>query len=401
MQPNMTGFTLRGRGAQMSCYQEDGLSPLDWYKRKIVPTSQDGSSQALAAINVDQLLAKTDLALANTGAWAPTYSAIVFAQYVTQANLLGALAKNSWKKLGWRAGSAASHTSGIGIAEGANVGTAAIPTLVEITPTAKEIEAVTSLTKKLELYSSIANAVSSDDLFKLLEASFFSSWDVDMFVDMGTLAGYNFESIDRVTGSSAENTAKSYTTADEDLYGIDRSANTWFDGNSLYNTATDTDRDLSESLINTLRTNQEPYMAGPLGVGSNWPDDKFYVTGYDTWQRISELESPKQRFSVEGMVVDFTVGDGVKTSAGVKGGMKVASWDGAPLVRDPNVVKDTLSRLYLIDKTYTELSMGIPPEFIDEDNPFVVGHTTKGLFYGMGELVCTKPIANGKLRDLK
>jgi hypothetical protein len=385
----------------MECFQEDGLSPLEWYKRKIVPTSQDGSTQALAAISVDQLLAKTDLTLSNTGAWNNIYSLGVFAQYVTQANLLGALPKNAWKKVGWRAISAASHSSGIGIAEDSSIGTAAVPTFNEIAPTPKEIEAVSAISKKLELYNKIADAVSTDELMKTLEAAFFASWDVDMLVDMGTLAGYNFESIDRITGSSAENTAKSYTAADEDLYSIDRSANTWFDGSSKYNTAADTDRDLSESLINSLRTTCEPYMTGPLMVGSDWPDNKLYVTGYDTWQRISELESPKQRFSVEGMVVDFTVGEGVKTSPGVKGGLKVASWDGAPMIRDPNVVKDTLSRLYLLDKDFLEISLGLPPQYMDEDNAFIVGHKTIGLWYGMGELVCTKPIAQGKLRDLK
>ena len=65
--------------------------------------------------------------------------------------------------------------------------------------------------------------------------------------DTDTLASNSFESLDRITISSAAATALGYTALDEDIFGITRSTSAWSDGAISHNSGTD--RDLALALI--------------------------------------------------------------------------------------------------------------------------------------------------------
>jgi len=371
-------------------WRETTPNLMSWYDRQVgmVPASEDGSAQAMAPIGMDQIL-KAAITSGDTGAYNATYTREVVSQVSTLKNLYGCLPKKAWTKQGWRAKTVAAVSSGLGVAEGGTLGTAAEETWIEIAPTIKEWEKVHDFSQRMDCYSRIADALDKNSSHASFAEDFFHAFETDLLVDMGTLAAYNVESLDRICGSSGENTALSYDAADEDLYSIDRSANTTLDANSLH--ASGVDRTLSESLINDLREGQEMYW--------NAEGDKMYLTGFDSWTAWSELEAAKLRFGSD--TFTMTVGDGIKTATGGKGGWKITTWDGAPIIRSDCVVKDTISRIYLLDLNHIELANAIPLAFHDNSDMFTVGHITKGVWYGAGELICDKPRAFGKLRDLQ
>lgn len=211
----------------------------------------------------------------------------------------------------------------------------------------------------------------------------------DILQDCDTLASNNFESIDRITGSYSEITGVGQDAGDLDVYSQDRDTEaTWVDANSLHNSGTD--RTLTIALIDELRQNQERYWKDPK--------DKFYITGYTSWTRWSQLESAKQRYGTD--TYNMTVGDGVQTAEGGKGSFKLATWDGWPIIRDSSTQTDTIDRIYLLDGQNIGIAWGLPVTYSESDNAFAVGHLVRGLQYGIGELYATHFKAHGKLRDL-
>ena len=71
--------------------------------------------------------------------------------------------------------------------------------------------------------------------------------NIMLLTDADTLASNNFDSIDRVTTSSAAASALYSAATDADIYGITRSTSAWSDAAISHNS--NTDRDLSLLLI--------------------------------------------------------------------------------------------------------------------------------------------------------
>lgn len=359
---------------------------------RIVSPALDGTNAQLLNLDTKSLLAKADLTSADAGAVNAIYSLGVFLQYITKANALGALPKETWRRQGYRAVTTASKTSGLGIAEAAALGTAVEPTYIEVGPTPKEIELVSSYAQRLAVLSQIADAVSVDQNRQTIEKDFFRSLNADLWGDVDVVAGNNFESLDRISSDFGEIADHTLDAGDADIYGVDRDAGaSWADANAL-TAASGTDRDLSVSLVDQLRQNQEPY----------WDslDRKVFFAPYGQHVKWSQLEAAKQRFGVSD--VAFTVGDGITTSPGERAGFKIASWDAIPVVRDDNIptAQSAGGAIYLFDQDYVGLAWGRPVEYLESDDPFQVGHTIKGVWYGIGELYCTQFKSQGKLSDL-
>jgi len=131
-----------------------GRNPLDWYDEQFVAELQkelrivDGQ---LVEIDVTEALAKTDLTTTTTGVRNVLYGREVFLQYSQQLNSWGVLPKTGWPENGWgfRASTAAALSSAAGIAQGAAVGTAVVPTFLAVDVTPKEVEIVTGETARL------------------------------------------------------------------------------------------------------------------------------------------------------------------------------------------------------------------------------------------------------------
>ncbi len=380
----------------MSFFEEDGIDLETYYRVKAVKALElksptlDGRGTEL--VTVDEM-AKAALGTGDTGAINAVYDFAVIINYATKNNITGAIPKKGWSRQGWRAVKTASKTSGLGVAEGGALGTAVKPTYMEIAPPPKELELVSDYNTRLQVLAKIADGVAVDQNRKTVESDFWRSLENDINKNYDTLAGNNMESINRITASDGETTQESYTAADEDLYGVDRSVETWFNSNPLYATG-GTDRDLQVALLNDMWEAVIPYWTSMA--------NKFYATGPDTLMRISELEAAKVRYSMEAFKI--TLGDGVQVGPGIQmTGGKMATWDGFPFVVSDAVDKtgDTISPVYLMDNDYLAFQFGLPIGYTESSDMFQVGHLIRGVWYGIGELVDTFPKTCARLRDLK
>jgi len=372
-----------------------GSNPMDWYDQQLAAELRkelriiDGQ---LVEIDVTERLLKTDLTTTTTGVRNILFGREVLLQYSQQVNSFAMLPTNGWPSNGWgyRASTVASITAGAGIAQGAAVGTAAVPTYAAVSVTPKEVETVTGETARLASVQAQDDAIGFEENLNVVQSNFLDALDVDINVNTDTLAGDDLESLDRITSSSVESTALSFTTADEDIYAVDRSGSTSFDANALYGTS-GTDRTLTPSLINQLRQNQEEYWA-------RFPENKAFQTGFDTFRVWSELDGTRQRFAPETVTVNI---NGIQSSPGTQGGFKLSSWEGIPVVRDSNTIADTISRIMLLDYDFLGKAIGRPLEYVESDNPYEVGHNKRGLLYMIAEVYCVRFKPQGHLRDLK
>jgi hypothetical protein len=214
--------------------------------------------------------------------------------------------------------------------------------------------------------------------------------DVWLLQDTDTLAANNPESIDRITSSSVEATALSFTAADEDLYGVDRSGATWFDANADHNSGVD--QPLNINYIDALIRDQWPYWGNDAG-------NKLWITAPSTWLPWSALEGTKQRFNQE--TAAFTYTQGVQPVLGQAGGFKLTTYNNWPIVLDANVQVDTIGRIYLLDTNHVGLVVGRPMEAIQANNPVYLGaFVNRVVFYMIGETWCDLPKSCGHRRDL-
>ena len=352
----------------------------------------DGENTRLEGVDPTQMLMKAALTTGDTGAVNSIYSLLTNILYATRRNAYGILGKVPWKTQGFRVATTAAYSSAIGVTEGAAIGTAAERTYVEVAPTVKEWEVVSDFSKRLEVMSDIADAVTIDQDRQGAEADFFRSLNTDMLTDCDTLAGANIESLDRVCASYSEMAGSGYTTGDMDIYSQDRdAATTSFD--AYVDHGSTTDRDLSVSIIDNLFANTYDYW------DDQSVDGKAYLTGLDTLTRWGQLEAAKQRF--EQVPAQITIGDGIRTFPGIETGFMISTYNGIPVIPDSCVVKDTISRIMLLDLDHVNISMGLPIQYYESDDMFQVGHLTKGVWYGAGELFADAFKVHAKARDLK
>ena len=208
-----------------------------------------------------------------------------------------------------------------------------------------------------------------------------------LLADADTLAGNSVESIDRVCSSQSEESAI-LDAGDADIYGFDRSASTAFDAYVSHNSGTD--RNFSEAMLRTaIDTIDENSGERPTVI----------VTGFDTAARLDSIVATQTRY--ENMRVTVGV-NGVQTAAGNDVGLRVASYDGIPVIREKDVVKDTISRVYLLNTNYLKFATKLPTQYFESQNFFETNKLGKeGMYYTAGELVCTRFNAQGKIRDLQ
>jgi hypothetical protein len=367
-----------------------------------------GSSMQDVAKADDPVLTST------TGVYNPVFGAAAFSQLNNESNAFGLLPKYPWKKSGWRVISTdAGTTAGGGTAESGDLPAAIKPVFQEVSTKPKQV----MHTFEVSMIHSGLIAKSQDD--NLGDMAFMRGYfatlhakriNEQLLTDTDTLAGYQFESIDRVTCTSAGSVACSNTAADEDIYSLDRSAvgTAGWANSGVMDHNSGTDRTLTLDLIN----------ADLAALAANGARTNIILTGYDTLYRIFSLAESQVRYQgvvKKDVLVQIGV-NGVQTEEGQNYGVRVATLYGIPVFASQAVTKDTISRVYYLDTTEQE-GTGIPRlgiallhptlyfesgmEAMDK-NPFAINFTgTKGLYYTSGELICTFFKAQGQLRDLK
>ena len=230
-----------------------------------------------------------------------------------------------------------------------------------------------------------------------------------LLTDSETVAGNNFESLDRITGNDGGSSGgltsmetggsagTDHCGADDlDIYSIDRSANAW--SNAVVNCGSDrasgNRRTMSlDQLDDTFQRMWE--------LGGN---PKVILTGYDTLMRLQQLLQAQQRFMEEKRVTPTY--NGVKGVPGIEAGFIVATYNGVPIIPSKDVEKDGISRMYFLDTDYLYFSTAIPTQYfesgIETGDPFAINRLgQEGLYRTMGEVWTTFFRAQGSVRDLK
>lgn len=372
-----------------------------WNKRPSVELFYDEQLKGQLVLGPDNTYGFQDPSLmqkdspltnADSGAFNAIYggaSAVI--QVAQSSKLIKALPQTIWPQSGFRtAYAAAISTGGCGVAYSSDRPATIEPTYMEIGVNPKECAVSTELSDVLVIQGETDDAVTFSVNKAVVESNVLDAWDYDMLVDGNTLAGNNFESIDRITASSTTSTNLSWTAADEDLYSVDRSTYTWFNANSY--DASGTDRYLARSHLDVAIAACMPYWE------DEGPNGKFILTDQNTRASLESLEEAKQHLTTGG--ASFGV-NGVQTLEGQDGGVVLAKYKGFPIVYDKNVQADDIGRIYLLDTNHTYLSMGRPMEFVNSDNALIVGFNNLGMWHWIGELMCDKPATTASIRDLK
>ena len=392
----MNDSAIRKRYAQFNTWGpgfNHGPAIESFYENQVEGQLQLLPEGKMAITDPMTTMAKSDSPLTNadTGAFNAIFGAAAVIQYAQRSALINALPQNAWPSSGFRLSSTAAVSSGIGIAQSSDRPDTVEPTYVEVPISPKEVAITTELSDVLVIQGETDDAITFSVNKEVVGSNFFDAWDADLLQDGDTLAGNNYESIDRATGSAATATALSWTAGDEDLYGLDRTTATYWDAKSY--DAAGTDRFLTRALLDTALHATEQYWADPSDRSK-----AFWLTDHTIMPEWEALEEAKQ-FLTTGRA-SFSL-NGVNTQPGDDVGVVLAKYKGMPIIQDKNVQTDTVGRVYLLNTDYCGLSFGRPTEFLTNDNPFVVGFNMMGLWHNIGELRVTKPAALASIRDLK
>jgi len=329
-----------------------------------------------------------------TGARNILYGAGLMAQIVVAANTFGALPKKPWQKSGYRAITAAGATTTMGTTEGTGtIATTVKPTIAAVDITPKVLHNSFDMSSTQVKLQGKDDVVTWEELQAYEQEEFKNRLSRGLHVDCTTVASTNVESIDRVTGATILATHSLIDATDEDIYGIDRSdsAGSWADAYVSDNSGTD--RYIALSHLDTMLQNVEPYWK----EGSR--ENKAIITGYDTALRIGQLLQSQLRYTKERVTMSV---NGMKTAPGADAGFEVASFDGIPIIRDSNVIADTISRVYMLDLNHVWMGVLQPVTYLEsEDYQAIDKFAREGVYYMETELVCDKFKAQGSLRDLK
>lgn len=334
-----------------------------------------------------------------SGSFQFVVGAKLWAQLNTEQNIFAAIPKEEWNYSGIRVITGYPTDKAVGVAEGGTIPDTQLPGFAQYQPKVKVMARGFDSSLQQMFLAQRGEGVTWEQFRDFMGVTYGKGVNESLLQDVDTLAGDDFESIDRIATSNSEVSGLSLDSGDGDLYGsLDRDSASWADGTSLHNSGTD--RTLSLSLLNDLwRTVNE-------NVGDYNMGNYFWFTGPDTYQRWGELLQPQQRFSEE--VASFSPMNGVEVGMTPthSASFRVGVYERAPILVSNDVASDTISRTYLLHKDFLRMRIVQPVVYRE------VGVSTgqelllnkfgdEGLWYSGGELVTYFPASSGKLRDLK
>ncbi len=343
---------------------------------------------------------KSDAPLLSTtaGTYQAIYGRKVWSQLNQEFNAFSILPKKPWDRSGWRVITAKPNSGTVhgGVAENATLPDTVRPTFQNVAAKPKTVahtfdmsETAIFLADKDDGLGDI-RAVMKEEMGKH-HAEMVNKM---LLTDVTTVAGNNFESLDRITtGNTSMTSGTHYNAADEDIFSIDRSANTWAFAEDEANSAS-TNRTLSLDHLDNLF--QQLWTRGG--------NPKVMLTGYDTLMRIQQLLQSQQRFMEEKRVVPSY--NGVQGVPGVEAGFIVATYNGVPIIPTKDMTSDGIGRIYYLDTDYLWFSTAIPTQYfesgIETGDPFGINRLgQEGLYRTMGEIWCSFFGAQGSVRDLQ
>ena len=344
-------------------------------------------------------LLKADAPMLSTtaGTYQAIYGRKVWSQLNQEFNAFSILPKKPWDRSGWRVVTAKPSTAvGGGIAENGTLPDTTKPTFQNVAAKPKTIahsfdmsEVAIFLNDKDDGLGDIRSVLKEE-----MGKHHAEHINQMLLEDVTTAAGNDLESLDRITtGNNSMTSGTHYDAGDEDIYSIDRSANTWSFAEDSANSSS-TNRTLSlDHLDEIFRL-----------VWERGGNPKVMLTGYDTLMRIQQLLQAQQRFMEEKRVVPTY--NGVKGVPGVEAGFIVATYNGVPIIPSKDVQPDGISRIYMLDTDYLYYSTAKPTQYfesgIETGDPFAINRLgQEGLYRTMGEVWTTFFGGQGSIRDLQ
>ena len=359
-----------------------------------------GAGNAMGYSYSGSELLKADSPMLSTtaGTYQAIYGRKVWSQLNQEFNAFSILPKRPWDRSGWRVSTGKPNGGALhgGVAENATLPETVKPTFQHVAAKPKTIahtfdmsETAIFLADKDDGLGDI-RSVMKEEMGKH-HAEMVNKM---LLTDASTVAGNNFESLDRITvGNNQMASGTHYDAGDEDIYSIDRSANTWAFAEDNADSSS-TNRNLSLDQLDTLFQN----------IWERGGNPKVILTGYDTLMRLQQLLQSQQRFMEEKRVTPTY--NGVKGVPGIEAGFIVATYNGVPIIPSKDVVKDGISRMYFLDTDYVYFSTAIPTQYyesgIETGDPFAINRLgQEGLYRTMGEIWTTFFGAHGSVRDLQ
>ena len=373
-----------------------------------------GAGNAMGYSYTGSELLKADSPMLSTtaGTYQAIYGRKVWSQLNQEFNAFSILPKRPWDRSGWRVITDKPNAGVVhgGIAENGTLPETVKPTFQHVAAKPKTIahsfdvsEVAVFLADKDDGLGDMRSVLKEE-----MGKHHAEMVNKMLLTDSDTVAGNNFESLDRVTGndggSSGGLTSMETGSAaadhcganDLDIYSIDRSANSW--SNAVVNCGSDQD----SANRRTMSLDQlDDVFQRMWELGGN---PKVILTGYDTLMRLQQLLQAQQRFMEEKRVTPTY--NGVKGVPGIEAGFIVATYNGVPIIPSKDVEKDGISRMYFLDTDYLYFSTAIPTQYfesgIETGDPFAINRLgQEGLFRTMGEVWTTFFRAQGSIRDLK
>ena len=318
-----------------------------------------GNSMGYTYTGSELLKADSPMLSTTAGTYQAIYGRKVWSQLNQEFNAFSILPKKPWERSGWRVITEKPNSGAVhgGIAENGTLPDTVKPTFQHVAAKPKTIahsfdvsEVAVFLADKDDGLGDI-RAIMKEEMGKH-HAEHINKM---LTTDKATVAGNDFESLDRITtGASAGST--------EDIYSIDRSANSW--SLAEHNENSGTDRVLSLDHLDDLFQK----------IWTRGGNPKVILTGYDTLMRLQQLLQSQQRFMEEKRVTPTY--NGVKGVPGIEAGFIVATYNGVPIIPSKDVQPDTLSRMYFLDTDYVYFSTAIPTQYfesgIETGDPFAI-----------------------------
>lgn len=355
-------------------------------------------------------MAKADnpLLTTDTGVRNALYGSEVFIHMNTEANVFSLLENRPWLKSGERYIDALGHAAGSGgLGENASLPDTAHPEFGQFTVDPATVGHFFDVSQVKQLLSETQDD-DLDDPFDFLRRYYGTGTEHQiegehpghinkMFTqDTDTLAGDNFESIDRAISNGAESALLS-DAADNDIYGFDRSANE-FESNVIHNGGSNETFYLSK-MDEAIKSVRESSGKDPVAESRY-----FWLTGWDTVERIEDEVGGKERLEKQRVTTGL---NGVNTVPGQDVGITVSSYKNIPIFASRDIQKDGLSRIYLVDAETMYFKTLLPTQFYStgtevDQNPFTIDRLgNEGGFVTIGQLSMTNPVTHAKIRDLK
>jgi len=356
-----------------------------------------------------------------TGVLQLTYGEMAFDWVNREHNLFGVLPKRPWERSGWRVITADPTLPG-GIGESAVIPDSVKPTYAALDTKPKQILLPYSYSDKdrklaatgddaippeseLRAWAARAHALQIDaDLFACAETACSAHWT-------GT---DDFETIDRIISCDEEDDDLASTFTDcfdawkkYATVAIDRDNATTYDSVVVHADGTvtpsasafGTDATFNMEAVDTL-------ISECIKKGAD-RRSQVMITGYDTYNRMVQLEKVKERYMNPVRAVQTV--NGIQTMPGADAGMLVSSYQDIPIIVCQNCPKDGIQRIYLVDTRYLFIKLLTPtifqsstfPPQIDIGGTFGARLMDKHWFRTDGELICTNFKVQGKLRSAK